>query len=64
MSLGDLVKIYADNCYDGLGIIMEDDEGKAYRVLGADGRLLYYFPGELELMSSYSNDREVISEAR
>ncbi len=64
MSLGDLVKIYTDNFYSGLGIIMEDDEGKAYRVLGADGRLLYYFPGELELMSVYSNDREVIDETR
>lgn len=50
MKPGDLIHVTADNCYLGIGIIVEIDEtlaGLGHRVLTNDGRCLYYFPFEL-----------------
>ena len=47
MKLGDLVRVFADNCYFGLGIIVGVTlYGR--RVMTSDGKILYYLPNELE----------------
>lgn len=50
LEVGDLVHVIADNCDQGLGIIMAIDEHMgsfSHRVLTSDGRCLHYFPFEL-----------------
>lgn len=55
-SVGDLVRVIADNCDLGPGIVVEDlhetvpthDKlGHSYRVFTADGKIRYYFAFEL-----------------
>lgn len=50
MKPGDLVRVIADNCDCGIGLLVAIDDtlaGEAHRVLTRDGRCLYYFPFEL-----------------
>lgn len=58
LEVGDLVRVLADNCDFGPGLIVEVERdegptrldqrsGDAYRVLTADGQCLYYLPHEL-----------------
>ena len=50
VEVGDLVRVVADNCNFGPGLVVEvetEKEGSAYRVLTSDGQCLYYFLAEL-----------------
>ena len=54
ISIGDLVSVRADNCDSGLGLVLESDNdgvSHAFKVLTQDGRRLFYFTYELELVS-------------
>ena len=45
VEVGDLVRVIADNCDFGPGLVVEvetEKEGSAYRVLTSDGQCLYY----------------------
>ncbi len=54
MKPGDLVHVTADNFYHGLGVILAHDEadlpGCAFYVMTSDGKCLFYFGEELELV--------------
>jgi hypothetical protein len=54
MQPGDLVHVTADNFYYGIGIIIEYDEAELpecpFYVMTSDGKRLFYFGEELELV--------------